>query len=180
VDPRTFDGLSRQVSRGLSRRSLVGGLLGAWALNVLGLGDAALAEKVKTEKCVPAGQRCGARKNDPPCRKCCHRYHIDVSKHKKKCACRPPGIECANPSQCCTGICENGTCRSAPCRAVGTRCAFNTDCCTGICTCSFATDCTCRVPGACGQLGDICVGDEDCCSEVCEEFFEAGFRCGEP
>jgi hypothetical protein len=208
VDPRTFDGLSRQVSRGLSRRSVVGGSLGASLLAAVGLGDAALANKVKMEQCVPAGQRCGTRKNDPPCRRCCHRYHIDVSGRKKRCACRPAGIECSNSTQCCnsncengtcrsascqavnvgcavdtdccTGICENGTCRSARCRDVGIRCAFNTDCCTGTCTCSFATDCTCRVPGACGQLGDICAGDDDCCSDVCEDFFEAGLRCGEP
>jgi hypothetical protein len=179
VDPRTFDGLIRKLSRRLSRRSLVGGSLGASMLTAVGLDAAALAEKVKTEKCVPPGRRCGTKKNDPPCRKCCHRYHV-VGKRKKKCACRPAGIECANPSQCCTGICDNGTCRSGPCHGVGSRCAFNTDCCTGICTCSFATDCTCRAAGACGQFGDVCVDNENCCSDVCEEFFEAGFRCGEP
>jgi hypothetical protein len=152
VDPGTFDGLIRRLSRSLSRRSLVGGSLGASLLTAVGLGDATLAEKAKTERCVPPGRRCGTKKNDPPCRQCCHRYHILVGKRKKKCACRPAGTDCSNASQCCTGICDNGTCRSAPCRAVGIRCAFNTDCCTGICTCSFATDCTCRAAGAVGSL----------------------------
>jgi hypothetical protein len=170
VDPRTFDGLSRQVSRSLSRRSLVGGSLGASLLAAVGLGDAALAEKIKTEKCVPAGQRCGTKKNDPPCKKCCHRYHIDVSKRKRKCACRPAGIECTNPTQCCTSICENGTCRSAPCRAVNIRCDINTDCCSGVCGCDEiipgAPTCTCR-NATCGQPGATCLVDADCCTEFC-------------
>jgi hypothetical protein len=173
VDPRTFDGLIRRLSRNLSRRSLVGGSLGASLLSAVGLGDAALAEKAKTEKCVPPGRRCGTKKNDPPCRQCCHRYHIVVGKRKKKCACRPAGTDCANASQCCTGICENGACRSAPCRAVNIRCEINSDCCSGVCGCDEiipgAGSCTCR-NASCGQPGATCAVTADCCSEFCDDF----------
>ena len=161
MDPRTFDGLSRQVSRGLSRRSVVGGSLGASLLAAVGLGDAALANKVKTEQCVPAGQRCGTRKNDPPCRRCCHRYHIDVSGRKKRCACRPAGIECSNSTQCCNSNCENGTCRSASCRTVNVGCAVGTDCCSGICE-----NGTCR-SAPCRANSIRCEINSDCCSGIC-------------
>jgi hypothetical protein len=175
VDPRTFDGLIRKLSWRLSRRSIVGGSLGASLLAAVGLGDAALAEKVKPEACVPSGRRCGTKKNDPPCRKCCHGYHTVNAKGRKRCACRPADVGCSNPSQCCTGICENGTCRSAPCRAPSIRCAINSDCCSGICGCvelfPGAASCTCR-NATCAPPDGGCSVDADCCTEQCSTTFD--------
>lgn len=170
VDPRTFDGLIRKLSRTLSRRSLVGGSLGASVLAAVGLADDAQARKVKAEDCLPPGRRCGTKKNDEPCRKCCQRYHIVNPKGKKKCACRPDGVDCSNPSQCCSGACENGFCRSpavATCRPAAAGCSSATQCCSGICEVGL-----CR-PAPCRNVDAICGIDLDCCSGVCgciEEF----------
>jgi hypothetical protein len=170
VDPRTFDEMIRQLSRSLSRRSLVGGSLGASLLAAVGLGDAALAKKANAEACVPAGRRCGTKKKDPPCGKCCHRYHIVKRNGKKKCACRPADVGCSNRSQCCTGICENRTCRSSHCRAANVGCAINSDCCSRVCGCveifPGATSCTCR-NATCAQPDGDCSVDADCCTETC-------------
>ena len=170
VDPRTFDGMTRQLWSRLSRRSIVRGSLAASLLAAAGLGDAVLAEKVETEACVPAGRRCGTKKNDPPCRKCCQRYHIVNAKGTKKCACRPAGAECTSPPQCCSGICQNGTCRSAPCRAASIRCEINSDCCSGVCGCfeiaPGISGCTCR-NATCAPPEADCTVDADCCTDIC-------------
>ena len=199
MDPRTFDGMIRQLSRRLSRRSLAGGSLGAAALAALGLADDALARKtVQAEDCLPPGRRCGTKKNDEPCRKCCQRYHIVNDNGKKKCACRPDGVDCSNPSQCCTGACENGLCgaapcrpassgctspsqccsricevgfcRSAPCRADSVNCAVNLDCCSGVCGCidDFLISICTCRSATCVQPGGVCSADTDCCTEFCD------------
>ena len=170
MDPRTFDGMILRVSRSLSRRSLVGGSLGASLLAAVGLGNVASAEKkVKTENCVPPGRRCGTKKKDPACRKCCQRYHIVNNNGTKKCACRPADVACTSPSQCCSGICNNGTCRSAPCRAVSVQCAVNSDCCSNVCGCIDEPPfllCTCR-SATCAPPDAACLVDADCCTEFC-------------
>ena len=172
VDPRTFGEMIRQLSRSLSRRSLVGGSLGASLLAAVGLSDAALAKNAEAEACVPAGQRCGTKKKDPPCRKCCNHYHIVRPNGTKTCACRPADVGCSNPSQCCTGICEQGTCRSIRCRAENVGCAVNTDCCSEVCGCveilSGSSTCTCR-NASCAQPDEDCSVDADCCTETCSE-----------
>jgi hypothetical protein len=167
VDPRTFDGKIRQLSRALSRRSLVGGSIGATLLATAGFADDTRAKKIKVEKCLPPGQRCGTKKNDEPCRKCCHRYFITTPKGTKKCACRPDGIECSNPSQCCTGACQSGRCGAtavapaAACRPAGTGCTSPTQCCTGICENGLCG------PAICNNVNAGCDRPEDCCSGVC-------------
>jgi hypothetical protein len=173
VDPRTFDGMIRRLSRRLSRRSLVGGSLGASLLDAVGIIEPASAEKLKAEACVPAGRRCGTKKKDPACRKCCQRYHIVNARGTKKCACRPANTECTSQSQCCSGICENGTCRAAPCRAVDASCEVNTDCCSNICGCidlfSPFSVCTCR-NATCAPPDSTCASNADCCTELCDNF----------
>jgi len=168
VDPHTFD----EMIRRLSRRSLVGGSLGVSLLAAVGLSDAALARNAEAEACIPTGQRCGTKEQDPPCAKCCNRYHIVNANGRKKCACRPAGVGCSNPTQCCTGICQKGTCRSAPCRAVKVGCAINSDCCSGVCGCveifPGATSCTCR-KATCAQPDGDCSDDADCCTETCSD-----------
>ena len=76
VDPRTFDGMIQRLSQTLSRRSLVGGSLGAAVLGAVGLGEKSQARKkgranarkkgasnakVKSEDKLNIGERC-----DPP------------------------------------------------------------------------------------------------------------------
>lgn len=170
MDPRTFDGMIRQLSRALSRRSLVGGSLGAAVLTAVGLVGDTHAKKSRAEDCLPPGQRCGTRKKDPPCRKCCQGYHVENSNGAKKCACRPNGVECNNSSQCCAGTCEGGLCRPgtpAPCVPAGSGCTNPTQCCTGICEVGVCRTAPCRA------VDTNCAVDLDCCSGVCgciEEF----------
>ena len=195
MDPRSFDGMIRRLSRALSRRSLVGGSVGAAVLAAAGLTDDARArKKVKAEDCLASGRRCGTRKNDEPCGKCCHRYHIITPKGKKKCACRPDGVECSNPSQCCTGACASGRCQAdavappvppappvplappappTPCHPAGSGCASPSQCCSGICEVGL-----CR-PAPCRAVDTNCAVNLDCCSGVCgcAEFFPGAFTC---
>ena len=203
MDPRTFDGMVRQVSRALSRRSLIGGSLGAAVLAAVGLADDARAKKkAQAEDCLPPGQRCGTEKNDEPCRKCCHRYHIVNRQGTKKCACRPDSIECSNPSQCCTGVCNSGRCGAAPggavappspppppppppappppppgppapCQPAGAGCTGASQCCSGICEVGL-----CR-PAPCRAVNTNCAVSLDCCSGVCgcTEIFPGASTC---
>lgn len=162
MDPRTFDGMIRQLSRALSRRSLVGGSLGAAVLAAAGLSDDAQAKKKgKAEACLPPGQRCGTKKKDEPCRKCCQGYHVVTPSGKKKCACRPDGVDCTNPSQCCTGTCPNGRCGAAPCLPAGAGCTSPSQCCVGICQ-----NGRCGAP-TCNSVNAICGINSDCCSGIC-------------
>ena len=162
------DRMIHRLSRLLSRRSLVGGSLGA-VLLAARRGAGAEAQIVP-EDCIPAGRRCGTGKKNRQCNRCCFGYHVVNGQGKKKCACRPAGTTCDNPSQCCTGICERRKCRSAPCRQVDKNCEEDEDCCSGVCggvtifpplEISFCRKRTCRSPG--GQ----CFVDADCCTELC-------------
>jgi hypothetical protein len=162
------DGMIHRLSRLLSRRSLVGGALGA-ALLAVGRGGGTQAQIV-VEDCIPAGQRCGTGQKKRQCNRCCFGYHVVNAQGKKKCACRPAGIACDAPAQCCTGICEKRVCRSAPCRPADKSCDEDIDCCSGVCGAvtifpplkvSFCRKANCKQPG--GE----CLADRDCCSELC-------------
>jgi hypothetical protein len=166
----------RGLAKLLSRRSLVGGSLGAAALALAG--GSTTRGRVIVERCIPPGRRCGTRPTDRPCRECCQRFHIVTKKGVKKCACRPFGARCQNPAQCCGGLCENNECRSAPCRAVDAACEVDSDCCSKVCgavslfppvSVRFCRESNCQQPG-----GD-CAVDADCCTELC---FEG--QCEEP
>lgn len=113
MDAHRFDQLQRQLAQGRSRRALVGGSLGASLLAALGGGEETAA-KARSERCVPAGRRCGAKKDDRSCKACCHRNHVTTPKGKKKCACKSDGIVCGNDAQCCSSSCQGGVCRSGP------------------------------------------------------------------
>jgi hypothetical protein len=64
---------------------------------------------VASEGCLRNGKRCGGKKFRP-CKKCCS-GHARVSRRKKRtCACRPDGMTCEKPSQCCARICEQRVC----------------------------------------------------------------------
>ena len=161
------DGMIHRLSRLLSRRSLVSGAIGA---ALLAAGRGATQAQIAVEDCIPAGQRCGTGRKDRQCSRCCFGYHVVNGEGKKKCACRPAGTRCDAPVQCCTGICEKRTCRSAPCRQVNKSCGVDDDCCSGVCGAvtifppvqtSFCRRSTCRSPGG------PCMIDADCCAELC-------------
>jgi hypothetical protein len=138
VDPQKFEGMVRKLSASLSRRSLVGGSIGASVLAAVGLGDEALAKKeqVNSEACTPENRLCGCKnkknkKGDKkpkpwqkcrPCSTCCHKYSVQVSKKKSRCACKPHETECGNSTQCCSGVCGNGICQVGQCAELGQAC----------------------------------------------------------
>jgi hypothetical protein len=190
VDPHSFDGLVRRFSRALSRRSLVGGTIGAAVLAAAGGRESGLArkgkrgpkteKKIKQDDCLPQGK------------KCCQRYHVENDNGKKKCACRPDGFECSSGSQCCggscqgnvcqstsssicrgidspctdsaqccSGTCQNNLCRTFPCRGIGAGCFLNGDCCSNACG-----DGVCR-ESRCNNTGGACASNGACCTNIC-------------
>jgi len=109
------------------------------------------------------------------------------------------GGSCATDNQCCSGICDGGTCST--CRDFGGGCAADSDCCYNICdggTCStcrsgngggcaddnqccdsFCVSGTCRF---CRPNGSTCTRDAECCmfcdGGICAECRGAGAFCG--
>jgi hypothetical protein len=101
-----FDRLTRLLSRSGTRRQ---GPRAALAIGIaLGVavsgGDVALA-------CVPNGRRCGRKSGAQGrrCAKCCSRFTIAEGR-RRRCSCKPDATPCNNPSQCCSGLCNNGVC----------------------------------------------------------------------
>jgi hypothetical protein len=190
VDPQKFEGMVRKLSASLSRRSLVGGSVGASVLAAVGLGDEALArkEQVNSEACTPENRLCGCknkknkkgdRKPKPwqkcrPCATCCHNYSVQVSKKKSRCACKPHETECGNSTQCCSGVCGNGICQIGQCAELGQSCEefFGRG----------GTPC-CDVAGAayaiCNQTGDAAGTCVQCLANgaTCDPFAINGLCC---
>src|SRR5687767_2068312 len=153
VDPQNFDRMIGQLARALSRRSLVGGSLGAAVLSAVGLGDESLARKkgrddrtATAQACIPTGKKCPARKprgkkgETLNCEQCCQGFSI-TSKNKKgqkirTCACKPVGKPADRPSQCCTGLSNGSSCISAATRTLPEPSQPEPSCaetCTGCC-----------------------------------------------
>jgi hypothetical protein len=191
VDPRSFDSLVTKLGRALTRRSLVGGSLGASVLAALGMrtevsGQQSASRKVRAQECVPQNRLCGCRGkkgkkgkgNDHcrPCSECCHNYFTKVGNHKR-CACKPVLTECGNDSQCCSQICRNGVCQVGPCAAVGEACDRNvlaTQCCIvpgdSANNYAFCHTVTTAPAGTCVQClpnGSTCNPDDDLCCHIC-------------
>ncbi len=188
VDPRTFDRIIRRLSGALSRRSLVGGSLGAAVLTAVGLGDNALAKKtdrgqVNTENCIPTGKTCprrGRRGDDRrerrTCEDCCQGTFVIVGrkggkkkgKTVKKCSCIPFGENCkGDASNCCTGVCGDGVCQQSGCTNLTGACTTDAECCSTVCNAAgFGptgdTCTTCRTGGA--DCADS-AGEDTCCGE---------------
>ena len=193
MDPQKFESLVRQLSASLSRRSLVGGSVGASVLTAVGLGDETLAKKeqVSSEACTPENRLCGCKnkkgdgKPKPwqkcrPCSTCCHNYSVKVRKKKRRCACKPHETECGNSTQCCSGVCGNGLCQPGQCAELGQAC--NEDGRGGIRCCDIAgagnfASCaqTSEAPGTCtvcAASGGACNPDvfiRQCCvtEDIC-------------
>jgi hypothetical protein len=182
VDPRTFDGMIRRLSGSLSRRSLVGGSIGASLLGVLGLGDEeglARSKRVRAEACIPTGKKCpsvkprGKKKKQLGCNKCCQ-HHVDTSGPKNKCACTPDFFACTQSAHCCSGGCTDGVCakRAVECAEIGASCAANAECCSQLCNLGAAGDVanecvTCLTFGA---TCDPSIAENLCCDGLtCDE-----------
>jgi hypothetical protein len=170
VDPHRFDGLILKLSRSLSRRSLVGGTIGASVLTAVGLGAETLAKsnknRVGAEACIPSGKRCPALKprgrsgkgNKKPkklsCNQCCEGRSITVTDSKgkqvRKCGCLQNFTPCTVETDCCSNVCANGFCQAAPCAGLGQACnevpggPAGLPCCASTGTTSFGFDPVCN------------------------------------
>jgi hypothetical protein len=122
-------------------------------------------------KCLAVGKRCarqdaesdrhGAGKgkrqgkgkhHSPSCAKCCSRFGAAGSDGKARCACKPEGDPCDNPSQCCGGLCKNGGC---------TKCPGDLTACDGQCV-DLQTD-----PDHCGDCAASCAIGQRCVDGTC-------------
>ena len=126
VDPETFDGLIRRVSRTLSRRALVGGSLGAAVLTAVGLSDEVVAKntKGKAEACIQTGKPCGSpkprgrkgggkrgkRPKQLSCTQCCQRRVTTNASGQQVCTCAPNNTPCTENFECCLGACIGNVC----------------------------------------------------------------------
>lgn len=152
MDPRKFDGLVQRLSGALSRRSLVGGSLGASVLAAVGLGHVeVLAKKrVRAEVCIPSGKKCpskkprGKKKKKLGCDQCCEGFVVTTTNNKgkrvRKCACKPAGQGATTNEawQCCSGLSDGSRCvdaapSSQQCLAVGGTCTTDEQCCSALC-----------------------------------------------
>jgi hypothetical protein len=154
VDPQRFDGKIRKLAQMPSRRALLGGSLAASLLALFGFGAEAGKKKPTSRRCLAAGRRCGTRKNDPPCKKCCHRNFVTLPDGKRKCACRISGAACSNSSQCCSGICADKVCQQEFCAAIGESC-IEVDCCSGECEEQICANCL-PIDAPCNPEDDLC------------------------
>src|SRR5688500_17894265 len=110
--------MARWLARTLPRRTVVEGSTAAGVLSWLGFDESIRGErkrqrKPKAKACLPNGKPCGKGKKGEkltPCSKCCSGNNITTRSKKKKCACRPDGMTCTTPSQCCAGICFDRLC----------------------------------------------------------------------
>lgn len=178
MDPRSFDRMIRRLSPMLSRRSLVGGSLGAAALATMGLSDDTTAQRATSEECLPANTRCGytkKRKNGARerirCSKCCQGYVQVTARGRKKCSCRPNTVGCATGSQCCSGFCGDNICQESPCPQIGQICNESADayCCFLTGKCNNAGVCVRCSPegGSCDPVDpNCCVGSGLSCDPV--------------
>jgi hypothetical protein len=143
VDPHKFDGMIQKLSASLSRRSLVGGALGASLLAVVGLNEPVPAKNKKNRAkggaCIPSGKQCPSLKprgrrgkgNKKPkkltCDQCCEGRSITVTNSQGKqvqtCGCLQTDTACTTETECCSNVCANGFCQIAPCAALGQPCS---------------------------------------------------------
>ncbi len=129
--------------------------------------------------CAPAGEVCGTSDGSPSgSNECCpgpegganeaacqptasgtHRCTVTGN-------CKPDGLDCMAPGDCCSGICENGTCGETPCIGDGQPCAFSDQCCSGICAPDPNTgELVCNPD--CVPSGQACTANSDCCGGYC-------------
>jgi hypothetical protein len=128
MDERRLDRLARILGTAVDRRGGLGGLTALFTLlppwltgTVSGDTDVAAAgkQKVRRGACLPTGRRCPGRKprgkhrKKLGCNACCQ-GHVETVAGVTRCACQRDGLSCSSANECCTGICENGSCGSTP------------------------------------------------------------------
>lgn len=193
VDPHTFDGMIRRLSRSLPRRSLIGGSFGASVLAAVGLGEDAKAKRVTAEACIPTGKKCPAEKprgkqKNLGCDQCCQDYVNTVTNQKGKrvstCACKPNGVTCGNPAHCCSGLCTGGICGgsqspSAPVVGCDPRSGLNRVARDGPCTRGGAP-CCCQDECVADEGGGTCLAPCGAGTQRCNEQCLPYCQLGEP
>lgn len=168
MDPNRFDHLTKSLASGLSRRRVLGGVLGAVG-GALGLRGAASAAF-----CHGLGGTCATKAN------CCGSA-VCVSG-----TCQPPfsggGAGCLPGFTSCGGQCKLLLNDTQNCGACGNVCPADQPVCGGRCLC---TDTSCPAGQACcsdgngacvdltanvnncGGCGTVCSGGDDCNAPVC-------------
>src|SRR5262249_45839032 len=125
----------------------------------------------------PSG--CGLKASSCTATQACCNGLCDPTGHF--CPCLPAGTSRTLFNQCCSFLCNVGTC----CIPTGSPCTTGSDCCSG--TCDATGHCACLSPGAacadgsaccsgtcqvgqctCLLTGASCNGSSDCCSGVCD------------
>lgn len=118
--------------------------------------DGTCAETITS--CKLPGEACSSLYND-----CCGEGDCEAGKCKLV-ECRPDGDRCRSSSECCKGLCQDGTCGN--CIPDGATCTTDElDCCSASCSAADACGSSCRA------WGRGCDKDSDCCT---------GFYCGVP
>jgi hypothetical protein len=201
MDPERFDTLAKTLAQAGTRRSLMGGSLGAAVLTALVLSGETLGKKqVTAEHCLAIGEKCpktlkhGKKKVKHTCEKrCCTRFSAVSPGGKRRCACVPPGQPCTpgTARHCCTQTCgADGLCtgvqapppQQTTCTGLDQVCTTDAQCCTGICNVGGSTtgpradtanECaTCRSGRApCESGNGQCCGTRTC------DLTPSGFVC---
>ncbi len=111
MDQRRFDELTKKLSLGASRRTIVKGAIGSAVTSVASLIGlrAAEAQDVSAASCLTNGARCG-RKRQPGCGSCCSRCTSRQPNGQRRCSCCNIDQACNRDDQCCSGVCTDGTC----------------------------------------------------------------------
>jgi hypothetical protein len=104
-------------------------------------------------------------------------------------SCKTAGNSCANNSECCSQLCQNGSCvlGASYCIQTGDVCARDEDCCGRSCSkAAGATIGTCAVPAGgatfCGGEvdGTVCNDCGGCCSRLCAPYGPTGVNICQP
>ena len=98
-------------------------------------------------ECLGPGEACG------PADFCC----TETCNEASVCGCAGDGFFCTFPSDCCSGICDGGTCGTPGCADYGHGCSNSDGCCGGSCSASATCVWKCDNGGA----------PFDCFSDVC-------------
>jgi len=123
--------------------------------------------------CAPAGEVCEGGTNEccpgnPDGKEFCLTTAIGVDRcFVSELMCATEGSNCSDPSDCCSGVCEDGMCGALVCIADEQPCAFSDQCCSGICAPDSVTGELVCSP-ACLPDGESCTADGDCCNGFCD------------
>ena len=199
MDPEKFDKMVGQLSRVLSRRSLVGASLGSALFSVAGPDRETSGKSQKdiggganAESCLNIGERCpktirhGKKLVKHTCdENCCTHFSVSTVNSKarsiRRCACKPAGVGCSNASECCDGVCNGGVCGSPPVPTApvcdplsGVNCVPRGSACTrGGTPCCCADECIAG-DSARGVCRPPCGPGTQRCNDGCVRFCELG------